>query len=1054
MYISPRAVGPAAPALLALLVALGLPLRCNAAHVRRSDVASVLRGARGEFESVHAASAAASSVLDGRKAVRRVTVEAVHALDRNALDSSVEDSRDRSHSSDARKHAVADTRGGLDEALWSQVGFLIEKLFTDNAETLNATETLKVHSIIKKIRPKMALRDALPRLQSKLPVEMMSLAWAAAGKKSNRSGYDFTEASLAKALSYFNDMMFSSWKELDQATISCKEFVESNRGTFSQVQTDLENMGSQLADQERVKSKSLNEIQEMSEKIKEVEGLRTNLQREYMKTRSENQLELQLRTDDLEVFHLILEMTRCQSEGSTEYSVSLVQKSGLPLQICDTKNGTVIRSLDPKLSAKLKHSLRAEQALLGAFEAAQLGGLPAAAALLQRGLQAPEPVPTATKPAGDSQWKKCRTPKVPNCGLIHDTMALQWGKLKDLVDELTVEMEHNADVYDKELTGMNEQTAIFRQQKQKMQELLAETTSEGQTLRAAQSEKQIQQRDLESAYQTRMKQCKSRVQEILYTNICAVRVVRDTIMDYSEVSPAAAIGDCDFTDFTGGPCSVDCDDNCPSHVGGTDPYKCGGFQTLSREMVAAPNQYGMACPPMMMQKKCHQIKCPVSCQMSEWSGYSKCTAECGGGNQQRTRSILVKPRNGGNECDTTVDERPCSTGSCDRDCVLDTWSAWSGCSAACGGGVHDRVRNVIVPIRAMGKCPDKDHPDRLQEQDCNTQACQGDEVCVARQDLVIAIDASGSVKESGFEMIRSLAGNLTKRYRSTYYGKDRMRVGVLVFGQGRYMDAGYISAAEEAEPLTFDMDAVTSSITALTWKRGLTNMMQALKLADKMLEKGRSDAQSAILLITDGKYTNAFRTSQKIQQLKEKNIKIFMAPISQFEADNLEVLKQWASQPWQQNYLRIPGYDALNDNYDNWAQSLVVQFCPESLSPEHQRTMGEQEGFTLVRTGGYPSADCSKGTKMPEKYASPDACFDQVKAMHEGANAFTFMKGSGRLHGVCIAETVEVTAETWQGALWNATDVECPGGKWEESPYAFTYFMNPDRVSLSASASE
>ena len=46
-------------------------------------------------------------------------------------------------------------------------------------------------------------------------------------------------------------------------------------------------------------------------------------------------------------------------------------------------------------------------------------------------------------------------------------------------------------------------------------------------------------------------------------------------------------------------------------------------------------------------KKCNQIKCPVNCDMSEWSGWSKCTADCEGGVQGHTRSILTKPKNGG-----------------------------------------------------------------------------------------------------------------------------------------------------------------------------------------------------------------------------------------------------------------------------------------------------------------------------------------------------------------------------------------------------------------------
>jgi hypothetical protein len=619
---------------------------------------------------------------------------------------------------------------------------------------------------------------------------------------------------------------------------------------------------------------------------------------------------------------------------------------------------------------------------------------------------------------------------------------------KGLPDGLAADLPGCADGK-QEIASINEQMVIFRQAKAKAQELLAEATSSAQTLRTETQEKEIESRDLQCDYETKVHQCKTRVQDILYTDMCAVRVVRDAVMSRSEVSPPTAIGDCDITDWVSGPCSVDCDDKCPAKFRpGTDPYACGGNQKLTREMVAAPNQYGMACPAMTMIKKCNQIRCPVNCKVSEWSGFSKCTADCGGGQQQRTRSILVKPRNGGAECDSALEERPCNTGSCNRDCVLNDWSEWAGCSAACGGGVRSRARGVLAPIRALGKCPAETHPDRLEEEQCNTQACYGDEVCVAKQDLVVAIDASGS-EEDGFQRIRTLAANLTGRYRSTYYGKDRMKVGALLFGQGQQMRGGYTSAAEEVSPLTSDLASVTRKIEGLAWKRGAPNMMQALSLADKMLERGRADAQSAILVITDSPYASSASTSNMFQHLKDKNVHIFMAPINQVEnSDDLEVLKAWASWPWQQNFELIPGHDALTNNHDDFAEMLVARFCPDSFSPTLRRSSGEADGYTLVRAGAYPSHSCAAYAQMPKRYAGPEDCYFEMRSLHSDSFAFTFMKGPSRSYGTCFSEDVNVTSDMWQEYLDNATDVPCPGGDWEENPYAYTYFMRPEASSL------
>ena len=55
------------------------------------------------------------------------------------------------------------------------------------------------------------------------------------------------------------------------------------------------------------------------------------------------------------------------------------------------------------------------------------------------------------------------------------------------------------------------------------------------------------------------------------------------------------------------------------------------------------------------------------------------------------------------------------------DCVVSSWTAWSECSAACGGGEQTRWREILVqPAYGGAECP------ALSEaQTCNEQACEG-----------------------------------------------------------------------------------------------------------------------------------------------------------------------------------------------------------------------------------------------------------------------------------------------------------------------------------------
>merc|ERR1719310_2057867 len=118
--------------------------------------------------------------------------------------------------------------------------------------------------------------------------------------------------------------------------------------------------------------------------------------------------------------------------------------------------------------------------------------------------------------------------------------------------------------------------------------------------------------------------------------------------------------------------------------------------------------------------------------------------------------------------------------SCDKDCELSDWSAWSTCSRVCRfserapAGRQHRKREVLVEATAEGSCPAGDSDVRLHEQDCNTGLCPANFTCTPdNQDVVVMIDGSFSGDfDSGIAVTRELvkrAGNST-RYGLTVYG--------------------------------------------------------------------------------------------------------------------------------------------------------------------------------------------------------------------------------------------------------------------------------------------
>jgi hypothetical protein len=95
---------------------------------------------------------------------------------------------------------------------------------------------------------------------------------------------------------------------------------------------------------------------------------------------------------------------------------------------------------------------------------------------------------------------------------------------------------------------------------------------------------------------------------------------------------------------------------------------------------------------------------------------------CGPGTQERTRYITVAEANGGvcPERSNLRETGSCNLGCCPQNCVHDQWSGWSACSANCGGGTQSRTRS-ITPAACGGSCSDTQ---TMQTQQCNTQCCR------------------------------------------------------------------------------------------------------------------------------------------------------------------------------------------------------------------------------------------------------------------------------------------------------------------------------------------
>lgn len=370
---------------------------------------------------------------------------------------------------------------------------------------------------------------------------------------------------------------------------------------------------------------------------------------------------------------------------------------------------------------------------------------------------------------------------------------------------------------------------------------------------------------------------------------------------------------------------------------------------------------------------------------------------------------------------------------------------------ACDAGIQERIREVMIPIRGEGTCPEKHNYERFESQDCNTHDCAGDEFCIASQDLIIVLDGSGSLRQEGFVTLQNFAANLTDRYLPSYLGDAKIQLGYVLFGNGHLLMDGTVTPAILGSELTSDIAQVKVDILTSKWQRGFTNLAQGFVQADTMFQqKGRSEAQSAVLVIWDGKYSFAFETGQKARALKDKNTMIYMAPVAErIGEDHEAAMHRWASFPWETNYEHIPGLFELSTNMDVYIQKLIVKFCPMSFSPSNFVKQDDMQGYTIIKEKGRPHFKCSQRVFLGQ-VKNADECAGLAR--DAGTQVFVVIKLGG---GVFSCKSAPQFApydmaayRTFISKASTGDSIECPEGRgshqgWTISGAADTYALIP-----------
>jgi hypothetical protein len=257
--------------------------------------------------------------------------------------------------------------------------------------------------------------------------------------------------------------------------------------------------------------------------------------------------------------------------------------------------------------------------------------------------------------------------------------------------------------------------------------------------------------------------------------------------------------------------------------------------------------------------------------------------------------------------------------SCDIDCVLSEWTVWGPCSRACNSGVQERMKEEISPAEGNGKCLHHKDAERFEQQTCNTLECPPAPICVAMQDVVLAVDVSGSLKQSGFDTMMTFVKDLVSLYT---LGVNETQLGVL-----EYSKEGKIVA-----PLQNSMEDLAPMLEKISFQRGVTDMAQGLSLAKTILMEGRKEASSVVILLTDGKPSFKFATTKAANELRDMGVRLVIVPI--FLYGDPAFMEELASDPPEDNVIKIGGLEVLANDTMGEAVKIMTGTCAQLYEPE------------------------------------------------------------------------------------------------------------------------
>mmetsp|Transcript_63572 Transcript_63572/g.151635 ORF Transcript_63572/g.151635 Transcript_63572/m.151635 type:complete len:826 (+) Transcript_63572:40-2517(+) len=454
-----------------------------------------------------------------------------------------------------------------------------------------------------------------------------------------------------------------------------------------------------------------------------------------------------------------------------------------------------------------------------------------------------------------------------------------------------------------------------------------------------------QMKRLQEELDERQRNCKNTLGELANELEILMEARQELYLEMPDAVRGMPIQDCEVSEWHADLCSKTC----------TPDGEEAGSKTLQREVMLHPDsdslegQLGMACPPLERVAVCAEAPCPVDCTLSEWSAWSKCSSDCGGGDQYRTRSVERVGLYGGLKCDSTMQAQACNLQACDAGCHTSEWSEWGECSTRCrwsedATAGRSRRSRQIEEEQGPSSCPSDTELE--QTKDCNDKLCSelegGSFTCGTNKDIIVLLDHTGSVLT---RRSSHTAGKQDVEDRKWYVGRQKAFVeGLLnrslLFGEnssnaGARLGAlsfGGVGRPRVLSKVVADREALAAGLAEVPGPQGESTLgrglLAALRLVEATPAVGTADRGNTLLLFSDGRVRDERIAKDAAKQLHLAGIRVMVALVQDTNLPHArpaeDVMCTIATPPCIDNVLRVRRWEDLVPQLDRFIAAL----CP------------------------------------------------------------------------------------------------------------------------------